>query len=190
MGAVRSAEARDFLPRVDESQAVIAAARPVIMRMALLSYGSVQVMGRRQGGDDARAPSGESHPMAEKWARKIIDAPTQETLDAAKAELGSWLRRPLVPDTTESLEELCARIVTDGWGITAEECAVAMRCTPTLVRRARLAEMRHPETGRSLPERGAGGIAWARELERLGLSLRQIEAITGVSKSSLHRALK
>jgi hypothetical protein len=176
---------------VDDRQLVLDAARPVLTRMALLSYGSVQVMGRRvNGGDDARAPSGESSPMAEKWAALLAAKPTFETLDAARAELGSWLRRPLVPETTETLEELCARVVSDGWGITADECAVAMRCTPTLVRRARLAELRHPDTGRSLPERGAGGKGWALALDACGLSLRQIEGLTGVPKSTLHRILK
>lgn len=176
---------------MDDPQSVIDAARPILTRMALLSYGSVQVMGARvNGGDDARPPSGELHPMAEKWAARIEADPRLETLDAMRAELGAWLRRPLAPQSAETLEELCARIVADGWGITADECAMAMRCTPTMVRRARLAEMRNPETGRALPDRGAGGIVWAHALYTAGLSLRQVEAITGVSKSTLHRALK
>lgn len=174
---------------MDDAQ-VIAAARPVLMRMALISYGGVQAVGRRQGGDDARPPSGESHPMVEIWAARIMAAPTVETLDAARAELGSWLRRPLAPQSAETLEELCARIVADGWGIMAEECAMAMRCTPTLVRRARLAAMRHPDTGKTLPAARGDGLGWARQLSDVGLSLRQVEAITGISKSRLHRALK
>lgn len=106
-------------------------------------------------------------------------------LDEARAELDAWLRRPLAHDTTETWEELAARIVGDGWGVTAQECAMAMRCTPTMVRRARLAEMRHPDTGYHLPE-APDPITWAIELDRMGLSLREIEGITGVAKSTLH----
>jgi DNA-binding IclR family transcriptional regulator len=177
---------------VDERQAVVDSARPVLMRMALLSNGKVAALERSRGGESERVgPSGNAHPLYERWAERIASAPDAETaralLEAAEAELGAQLRRPLAPDTTETLDELMARIVQDGWGITAEECAVAMRCTPTLVRRARLEARRHPDTGYALPEFEGDVWKWARRLDQVGLSVRQIEALTALPKSTLHR---
>lgn len=169
-------------------------AREVLLRMALVSYGGTMRFGDRRGGESDRiGPPGESSPMVDQWARVFDAAKTREALrdwvEAAKAEIDAYMRRPLAPDTVESLEELCERIVRDGWGVTAEECALAMRCTPTLARRARLASLRHPETGYPLPEREPDAHAWARKLDRAGLSVRQIEVLTGIPKSSVHDRL-
>lgn len=171
------------------------AARPVLIRMALLSNGKVAALERSRGGGGEHAgPNGNAHPLYEVWGERIDAAPDAETarglLDAAEAELGAQLRRPLAPDTTETLEELCARIVQDGWGVSATECSRMMRCTPTLVRRARLVERRHPATGYSLPDATGDARGDVRKLERAGLSLRDIEALTGVPKSTLHDHLK
>jgi hypothetical protein len=168
--------------------------RELILRMSLLSYGATMRYGDRRGGDSEHVgPPGEPLPMAEQWARMFDAAPNRETLrqwlEAARAEFDAYIRRPLAPDTVETLEELCERIVRDGWGITAEECALAMRCTPTLARRARLEALRNPETGYPLPERTADPHAWLIALDRAGLSVRQIEALTGVPKSSVHDRL-
>jgi len=166
-------------------------ARTLLFRMSLLSYGDTQRLGGRGGESGRIGPPGEARPMADRWARAFAGA-TPETLpgliEEARAEFDAWIRRPLAPDTTETWEELAERIVTDAWGITADECAVAMRCTPSMVRRARLAEMRHPETGYSLPvERDV--VAWARALDDAGLTLGQIETLTGVPKTTLHDRL-
>lgn len=163
--------------------------------MTLLSHGKVAALQRSRGGDaDRIGPNGEAHPMHERWAALIAAAPDAGTarllLEQAEAELGAWLRRPLAPDTAETLEELAARIVADGWGITAPEAACAMRCTPTLVRRLRLAARRHPENGYALPERHGDPLTDARVLDKAGLSLRQIEALTGLPKSTLSDHLK
>jgi hypothetical protein len=161
----------------------------LLARMSLLSYGGTQHFGGRGGESGRIGPPGESAPMADRWARRFAAASSGSALAAlveeAQAELNAWVVRPLAPDTTETWEELAERIVRDGWGVTAQECAVAMRCTPTMVRRARLAELRHPETGYGLPVEG-DPMAWARALDDAGLTLRQIEAVTGVAKSTLH----
>jgi len=109
-----------------------------------------------------------------------------DLLGEAQAELDAWIRRPLAPDTAETLEDLYARIVEDGWGVTASECARAMRCTPTLVRRARLAAGRHPENGYHLPGAGTDVYVWACSLDAAGLTVRQIALVTGLPKSTLH----
>jgi hypothetical protein len=160
--------------------------------MELLSYGSVSRMGGRRSAESPGAPNGEAHPLHERWREIFMDAPADaigELVQRAEAELDAALRRRFVVETTETFEELCARIVADGWGIDADECARAMRCNVSLVRRARLDAGRHPETGGALPEPRADRVAWARELDAAGLSLRQIESITGLPKSTVHRLL-
>lgn len=172
-------------------QLVMNEARTVLVRMTLLSYGKVAAMERSRGGESALVgPGGESSPMAEEYAALFAKARTPEharvILDEARAELSAWMRRPLAPDTTETLDELMARIVEDGWAMTPDECAFAMRCLPSLVRRARLLGGRNPETGKHLPTIQHDRMAWARMLDSAGLSVRQIELLTGVPKSTLH----
>jgi hypothetical protein len=158
--------------------------------MALISYGSVQgYRTKTRGGEKSGPPTGEAVPLHDHWAAIFATAAPGELaalVEAAEAEVEAWVRRPLAPDTVESLEELCARIVGDGWAIDADECARAMRCTSTLVRRARLAAGRHPETGYRLPPEDRNRLAWACSLDAVGLSLRQIETLTGIAKSTLH----
>lgn len=167
--------------------------RTILVRMALVSHGGVQRLGGRRGGESGRTgPPGESLPMHEEWFVIFKDTPEHQAVaitEQAQADLDAWLRRPLAHDTTETMEELNARIVADGWGIDAVDCSVAMRCTVTMVRRARLAEMRHPDTGLTLPHVDRDPLGWANALDAVGLTLRQIEAITGIPKSTLHDRL-
>lgn len=167
-------------------------ARTLLSRMALIGYGDTQRLGGRAGESGRTGPPGEANPMHERWATLFAAAATPEALAAmveeAQAELSAWVRKPLAPDVSETWEELAERIVTDGWGVSASECALAMRCTPTMVRRARLAEMRHPDSGYSLPVE-ADAMAWARRLDDAGLTLGQIQTLTGVAKSTLHDRL-
>jgi hypothetical protein len=165
--------------------------RTLLARMAILSNGTVTKLGGRGGGESSRiGPPGDSRPMVDKWAALFAGATTAEALaeltEAAQHDYDTTIRRPLAPDTTETWEELAARIVRDGWGVTADECARAMRCTPSMVRRARLSEMRHPDTGHALPT-GMGAVEWARALDDAGLSVREIALVTGVAKSNVHR---
>lgn len=178
---------RCFRRRVELS----VAQRTLLARMALLSYGPVQRLGGRRGGESSGKPPGESSPMHETWLAIFAGAESLEEAlvltEAAQAEYDAAVRRALVPDTTETWEELASRIVGDGWGLSADECALAMRCTPSMVRRARLGELRHPDTGYGLPVLDADPVTWARVLSDCGLSLREVEAVTGISKSSVHR---
>jgi hypothetical protein len=181
---------------VDERAAVLSEARPLLVRMALLSYGSVQAYGRRRGagavGGDP--PTGEAHPMHERWSALLAAAETAEqaraTLERARSEYGAHVRRQLVPTTTETWDELAERIVADGWGVSARDCATAMRCSITLVRRARLAAYRHPESGYGLPAPRRDVLAWARDLDDAGLSVRQIEALTGMAMATVWRRVR
>lgn len=166
-------------------------AATILVRMSLVSYGAVQNFGpHSRSAVGSLLPPGEDRPMHERWRIKLARAASLEEfrnlVAEAEAELEAWLRRPLAPDTVETLEELCARIVEDGWGITAEECSLSMLCTPTLVRRARLSAGRHPDTGYHLPPPSKDARAWAQMLDGVGLSVRQIAALTGLPKSTLH----
>lgn len=169
-------------------------ARDLLVRMALLSYGDVQRLGGRRGGESDRiGPTGDSSPLHERWGATFdasSDADLPALLAQARAELDAWLRRPFAPDTTETWEELAARIVADGWSVPASDCAIAMRCTTTMVRRARLAAGRTPDYGYPLPEGDPDRVAWARALNDAGVSFRQVQAMTGVPKSTLHRLVR
>lgn len=163
----------------------------LIVRMSLVSYGAVQNFGPRSRSADGQLfPAGEDRPMHERWAAILASARTDDELRdlvaQGEAELDAWQRRPLSPTTVETLEELSARIVSDGWGVTADECARAMLCTPTLVRQARLGAVRHPETGYHLPAPSNDAWSWALMLDHVGLNVRQIALLTGLPKSTLH----
>lgn len=168
-------------------------ANALLTQMALVSYGGVARFGGRRGESEHVGPSGESLPMHEDWAA-IFDAVGGEDaraalLEEARAEYESWVRRPLAPTTTETMEEIRARIVAGGWGESAELCAISMCCTTSTVREARLEALRHPDTGYGLPERKGDLFEWAAALEHVGLSVRQIAQITGVAKSTLYDRL-
>jgi hypothetical protein len=60
--------------------------------------------------------------------------------------------------------------------------SLACRCTPTLVRQARIEAERNPETGRE-----EGSLEQARDMLERGMSLRQVAVLTGIPKSTLHR---
>jgi hypothetical protein len=170
-----------------------AAVRTILARMELLSYGSVSRMGGRRSAESPGAPSGEAHPLHERFARlfaEAVDAEAMRTvLQLAEAELDAARRRRFVIETAETLDDLCARIVADGWGIEAEECARAMRTSASIVRRARLDAGRHPDTGGALPEKRGDAITWARDLDAAGLSIRQIASVVGMPQTTLYRAL-
>lgn len=161
--------------------------------MQLISYGNVAALERRHGGErEQLGPPGEGKPMHERWAQRFANGPVDDISDLlaeAQAELDAWIRRPLAPVTAESWDELAERIVSDGWALSAAECARSLRCTPSMVRRARLTARRHPENGYPLPEAEPDAWAYARTLDRVGLSVRQIGQLTGLPKSTLHDRL-
>jgi DNA-binding IclR family transcriptional regulator len=148
-----------------------------------------------RGGDSGRImPPGERRPMHEVWGERIDAAPNAtaraDVVEQARNALTGYIRRQFVVTATESYDDLAERIVTDGWGLDADECARAMRCTPTLVKRARLGAARHPDTGYTLPDELPDRMAWARELRADGLSLRDVQTLTGLAKSTLHDRLR
>jgi hypothetical protein len=102
-----------------------------------------------------------------------------------RAELEAWRRRPDPPPPGETLDDLKRRVLEEGAGWTPHEVALAMRVTPTFVRNVRTEAERDPQTGKP-DDRLAKGLKLLAE----GLSLRQVERITGVPKSTLHDAAR
>jgi hypothetical protein len=160
----------------------------VLQHFQLLQYGAVMRWDRRIPGNEIVAlPAGEDCPPLDYWLAKLGEAQTvaevRELLAQAREELETWRRRPEPAPDGETLDDLKARILHDGQGWTPQEVALAMRVTPTLVRKVRIEGERDPEYGR--PD---GSLQKGIALLSQGLSLRQVERITGIPKSTLHDA--
>jgi hypothetical protein len=162
--------------------------RDVVIGYALLQYGAVQRWGRVvPNAEGALLPQGEDYPPLDYWLELIATAQTldeiHEIVERARSELRAWRRRPEPPPVGESFTDLKRRIVDEGEGWTPQEVALAMRCTPTLVRNVRSEVERDPEYGR--PDRSlAHGLALLRD----GVTLRAAALATGIPKSTLHEA--
>lgn len=157
----------------------------LLIGYALIGYGSVRVYETPRTNGDTPLPTGEAHPPLEHWAALLPMCGTIEeirgVLEMAQSELRDWKRRPDPPPEGETLVELKERVLSySGWE--PKDVALACRCTPTLVRRARTEAERNPETGRE-----EGSLQHARDLLAQGMSLRQVAILTGISKSTLHR---
>jgi hypothetical protein len=133
------------------------------------------------------SPNGGDSP-ADYWRERFDAARDEreahELVELARDELVHIRRRTFPPLAYDSALELGERVVDEGEGVDAAGVAVALRCTPTFVRRARLARGREPERGRV-----ADVELDARSLRTAGLSLRQVSAVLGVPRSTLHERL-
>lgn len=164
--------------------------RDVVIGYELLQYGSVMRWGRViPSAEGAALPAGEGYPPLDYWLDLVSRQQTLEDVRAvverARSELRAWRRRPEPPPSGESFTDLKRRIIEDGEGWTPKEVALAMRVTPTLVRNVRTEAERDVDYGR--PD---NSLAHGIQLLSAGLSLRQVERITGISKSTLHDAYR
>lgn len=162
--------------------------RTTIVGFSMLQYGGVMAWDRRiPSAEGALFPAGEDAPPLLYWLEKLAASESREqftaTAELMKAELEAWRRRPDPPPEGETLDDLKRRVLREGSGWTPHEVALAMRVTPTFVRGVRNEAERDPQTGRP-DNRLARGL----KLLGDGLSLRQVERITGVPKSTLHDA--
>ena len=170
-----------------------AEARQTLVRLALTSSTParllVPVVSRSSLG--SRPPTGDATPSVE-WLAVELEAAGEDVeairrvLGYARAELAVIVRRDLAPtlyaDTAADLAEL---IVERGESYSPLELSVALRCTPTMVRRARLAAGRDAERGRPVQLNG-NGKALGLELLAAGLSVRAASLISGTARSTLH----
>ncbi len=107
-------------------------------------------------------------------------------LRRARGELDHLRRRSLSSQLhVETATDLRALVVDRGQGFTPLEVSVALRCTPTFVRRARVAAGVEPERGRAVRVNG-GGVELGVELIAAGMSVRAASAVVGVPRSTLN----
>lgn len=131
------------------------------------------------------APSGDDTPAAY-WRERFADArsvdESRELVAQARAELRAIRRRPFAPMAYETADELAERVVSDGEGVDALRVSIALRCTPTFIRRARLSHGRDPDYGRVVKL----DTLSPRTLLDAGLSVRTAAAVLGMPRSTLH----
>lgn len=175
---------------------VLSDARQTLAEMELLPYGnsaSFDPTARSPSAERVGVPAGESHPMRDHYARRLTDAPdaasAARVLGQARAALNAERRQPMAVSRVETLAELRQRILDDGTGWLADDVALAMRCLPRVVRRARLLAGRDPEHGRPMPT-GADRMDWAVQLVTTGCTQREAAAVTGVPRSTLGDVLR
>ena len=156
----------------------------------MLGMGAVMRYEQRRDADVGVWPAGEPAPswifFMEPYAQ-ANEADKPAVIERAAAYLEAWKRRPpeLGAVEVETLDELKQRIVEAGEGWTPEEVALSLRCTPTLVRRARAEADRCVETGKV-----EGSLKHARALMAEGMTLRQAAVLTGIPRSTLSARLK
>jgi hypothetical protein len=164
--------------------------RDLVQGYTLLQYGAVMRWGRTPpSAEGALFPQGEGFPPLDYWLDLIEQQATmadvRAVLTRARDELAAWRCRPEPPPEGETLDDLSGRILGEGEGWTPQEVALAMRCTPSLVRKVRIAADREPDYGR--PDRS---LAHGLSLLRDGCSLRAAAMASGVPKSTLHEAYR
>jgi hypothetical protein len=160
--------------------------RQVLVELALASVVPARALASVVTGSapESRAPRGE-HSPADRWRERFNAAHEHEragVLHDAERELSHLRRRRFAVGTAHDGDELRERILRDGTGMVPRDVAFALRCTPTLVRRTRLAGGRDPEHGRPVELERFDAAA----LLAAGLSFRAVELVLGVSRSTLH----
>lgn len=159
----------------------------LVIAYQLLGYGRVTRFGVRAGVDTPPLPAGEPDPPLDHWLALWLDASPSERkliVIAARSELAAWKRRPDPAPEGETGEQMIARLIREGEGWDVADVALAFRTSPRLVRRWRIEHDRNPDTGRI-----EGSLADAQQLLAEGKTLRQVAMLTGIPKSTLHRAL-
>lgn len=168
--------------------------RQVLAEMSLLQYGKTQAFdasGGKSENPDPR-PSGESWPLADKWAERWTrahnDIEREGILGAARSELQAWkVRQAPAVDTWDEK----AAILEDGEGFNAADVARRFSRSTTYVMKLRRDDDREAEFGLK-----ADGLLKRDDRERVlnlasqGCTLRQIEMQTGKSRETVRRWLK
>jgi hypothetical protein len=172
--------------------------RQVLAELELISHGSTQSWNSAGGGKDSEdsttAPPGEMHPphleylhlwdqAVDDQARALIRKEAEALLESIR---GHGIDRSRV--VGESLEQEDARILAEGKDFPVEEVARRFHCTPTRVRRVRLAaEQEAFEAARAAE---ADAAAEARRMEANGLTQRQIALTMDRPRRTIRRWLE
>jgi hypothetical protein len=186
--------------------------RSILAQMELLPHGTITNYSPTGGGGgaDTKPPTGESRPphehWRERWERAVFDDMEEEqreattitrhrrrVIDNAQKELDSLRKRPEIKVQGETEEELEKRIIRDGEGEPVDRVALAMRCTPTFVRKARLKAGRSVVTGnapKDAPLDTEDQVEKVRRLKEEGYTERGIRMILKIGGSKLQRLLR
>lgn len=129
---------------------------------------------------------------AEQREGTSITRARRETLKLATDVLDRSRKQHKIVQNTETREQLEGRIVeeADGWEI--DQAVQVFNVTPTFIRQARLKAGRNAKTGKrpdEKPNELEDKRKHARELAENGMTERQIGMITGLSKTTVRRAI-
>lgn len=136
----------------------------------------------------SRPPHGDESPATywrERFAKASSEHEQRLAVDGARAELRRIRRRPFAVVEYDNADELAQRVIDEGEGFPIVDVAIALRCTPKFVRRARIAHECEPERG----QRVALDELTPEALLEAGLSIRQVSAVVGVPRSTLAERL-
>lgn len=161
--------------------------RQVLVELALVSLVPARVFAPvvTSSAPDSEAPRGERSPaerFAERYSVAGSDSERVRVLRAARDELSHLRRRRFAVGAVHDGDDLRERVLRDGRGLPPREVALALRCTPTLVRRTRLAGGCDPERGHPIELERFDAAA----LLAAGMSYRAVELVLGTARSTLH----
>jgi hypothetical protein len=179
--------------------------RAVLIQLALTSNGNTAKMDADRGGGSARhyadallvgwldpldAPQ---HRYFDLYMREQDDAAREAILKLAEEELDRIRISRGHAGVAETLDELFDRIVALGEGWEANDVAIALRTTASIVRRARRERGRETEKGKPVEDSSGLGRQERRErvlkLKALGRSAREIAHALGIPYSTVLRDL-
>ncbi len=172
--------------------------RAVLLELTLLMHGSTTSWSPTTSGDRDRdpRPSGDSYPPAEEYRDHYQHAhgelARRRILKAARDELDRWRGHGTQRHAGETQEQLDKRILRDGKDFDPQTVAVRFDTNAGRIRKLRIANGHHPETGKPLPDAKANKIETPErviELSLQGCTLRQIETLTGVPRMTVSRML-
>lgn len=159
--------------------------REVLARLELTSVTRARVYAGTISGSSPTSipPTGEASPGALWRARFNAAAPADRAsvLAGARDELARIKRRRFPVAPIRDGDDLRERIVRDGEGMEPITVAIALRCTPTYVRRTRIIAGRDAESGKRVTLLALE----PRALLAAGMSVRAASALTGIPRSTI-----
>lgn len=170
--------------------------RQVLAELELVSHGATQAWnpaGHVTG--EHVMPPGELAPphitFRTAYLKATTDIGRRTVLADAKNELRRWRGHGIDRSRVqaESQDSVDARMLRDGAGETPERVATAFRCTPTRVRRLRIAAGLNAEAGRAPKAPSSDAGSEALRLRENGMSIRAIALALGLPKSTVHDLL-
>lgn len=172
--------------------------RQVLAELELISHGSTQswnASGGHTGEPDDQVAMLAGHPDTPPhlyWRHRFAASTASqhaELLEHARAELDAYKRSNRIDPAYTDRELLEQRILNEGAGWTPDEVARVMRCPASHVRKVRVRDGRNADDGKriALSDVPADQRDQARDLLTNGMTERQVQLITGLSKSTIRR---